>query len=174
MHIHFVCTGNLCRSPMAEGLLRHELLRRGCEAVVVSSSGTWAETGLRSTPEARGALGALGIDIESHRSRPVERGLLEKADIVIVMTADHAREVLSLAPGIRDKVYLAKEIAALPVPLGDSADERLALLAGSERPSSRRKLDLDDPMGLPGSAYEATVADLRKTIAVVADLLCPE
>lgn len=158
---------------MAEALLRHELARRGCEEVAVSSSGTWAGSGLQSTSEARGALQRIGIDLESHRSRPVEHATLEDADIVVVMTRDHAAEVLSLAPGIGDKLFLAKELAAMPSPAGSSAAERLAALARAKRPRSRRRLDLDDPMGLPGSAYETTIGDLKGTVEALADLFCP-
>ncbi|CAN5771779.1 hypothetical protein BH18ACT15_BH18ACT15_13280 [soil metagenome] len=158
---------------MAEALLRHELTRRGCEDVTVSSSGTVAHDGLQSTNEARATLRRIGIDLESHRSRSVKRTTLEEADIVVVMTREHAREVLSLAPGIRDRLFLAKELAAMPPPTGDSPVERLTELAGAKRPPSRRKLDLDDPMGLPGSAYEATVEDLKGTVEALADLFCP-
>ncbi|MDQ4059015.1 MAG: low molecular weight protein arginine phosphatase, partial [Actinomycetota bacterium] len=62
MKVLFVCTGNLCRSPMAESLFRDELRRRGCGGIEVASMGTWGMDGSPATPEAIEAVGALGVD----------------------------------------------------------------------------------------------------------------
>ena len=94
-----MCTGNLCRSPMAEVLLRDELRRRGCAGVDVVSSGTWGMDGSPATPEAVQAVGELDIDLSSHRARSLDVDEVRSADIVVAMTSVHVREITQMVPG---------------------------------------------------------------------------
>lgn len=168
-----VCTGNLCRSPMAEGVLRDAALRRGC-SIDVSSVGTWAYPGHEATAEAVEVLRGRGIDISAHRSRPLEPNELADADIVVAMTSVHRREILGMAPEVEGKLILMKELVELAPEgaLPDAAEARLERLLGASRPKWRRALDLDDPIGKPIGAYERTVAEIELGIEVLVEALC--
>src|SRR3712207_2434332 len=110
MKIVFVCTGNLCRSPMAEGLLRHALQEQGCVGIEVSSVGTWAYYGRPATDEAIATLQQRGIDLSAHLSRPVELEELRAADLIVAMTSVHVRELGNLAPDLVDRIVMMKEL----------------------------------------------------------------
>ena len=83
----FVCTGNTCRSPLAEVLARREVEDRGLE-IQVSSAGTMAAEGAPASPGSQVEARRRGADLSLHRSRPVDASILE-ADLVIAMTPGH-------------------------------------------------------------------------------------
>lgn len=175
MEILFVCTGNLCRSPMAEGLLRSHLERRDVDGVTVVSSGTWGLDGEPPTRPAVAVMNDRGISIGSHRARSLERSDLERADLVIAMTSVHRREIEERVPEAGPKVLLLKELSLMEPdpPEGAGPDERLAALLATERPEYRRALDLDDPMGLPIGVYERCAQELEAGINKLVGLLWP-
>ncbi len=129
-----VCTGNVCRSPMAYGLLRWRLAQLGLDQeVVVETAGTYA---LETQPPARLAqevLAEQGIDISHHRARTVTRDLLEAADLIIVMAEQHRQTIFHRVPHVLPRVLLLSE------------------LAGEHR-------DIPDPYGGPREEYEMTAA----------------
>lgn len=169
-----VCTGNICRSPMAMAMLRHELERRGCDDVRVTSAGTWAGDGHPASDGAIMVMRARGIDLGEHRSRALDPEDLRDADIVVAMTSVHVSEILESAPDVRDKIVMLKEIPEIDVGGrgGDRPEERVAALLAGARPASRRDLDVDDPIGLPMLAYERCAGDLERGVGALADVLC--
>ncbi|MDQ4124188.1 MAG: low molecular weight phosphatase family protein [Actinomycetota bacterium] len=170
MKIVFVCTGNICRSPMGEALLRHELAQRGCEGIEVSSCGTWASTPEPATAHAVRVLEGRGIDLAPHRSRALDVAELEDADLVLAMTSVHVREIEEAAPAALPKVRLMKELVELDLRPGTGLD---ALLAAT-RPAPRRDLDVDDPMGLLPRSYERAAGEIEAGVKVLATVLCGE
>ncbi len=120
----FVCTGNTCRSPMAEYLFR---ARAGAGfGWRAESAGVAAAGGNPASPEAVEALRERGIDLTPHRSRPLTRALAESADLIAVMSEGHEREILRRWPDLRDRVRrltsfgFAAEPPDIPDPIGQS------------------------------------------------------
>lgn len=110
----FVCTGNTCRSPMAEGLFRRMLARQlNCadedlpdRGVLVLSAGLSAGDGSQASPESVQLLLDHGIDISDHISQQLTEDLLERADYVLTMTRGHREVILSGRPDLADKIAL--------------------------------------------------------------------
>jgi protein-tyrosine phosphatase len=170
MHVHFVCTGNICRSPMAEALLRARSDERGF-SLRISSSGTWAVDGEPATEGAIAAMESRGIDLSFHRSKPFEPNRGREADLIIAMTSVHLREIDAALPGSPVKTRLLKELHELDVDEDGTPAARLHSLLESPRPPWMRSLDLDDPMGLPFGAYEVCAAEIDRGIERLLDLL---
>ena len=125
---------------MAEGLIRARILAAGLEdRLEVSSAGTWARAGMAATPTAREAMGELDLDIREHRSRDLDAGMLEGADLVLLMTNAHRESLTVEFPGMAHKLRLMS-----------------SLEGGS--------WDLLDPVGQPLDRYRATRDELRRLI----------
>jgi len=103
----FVCTGNVCRSPMAEGLLRHAVKGKG--EIRVLSAGVGAIDGQAPSGHAVQALRELGIDISNQRSRMLTGELVAEADYIFGMTHGHVDAVNLLYPQAAEKTFLLRE-----------------------------------------------------------------
>jgi protein-tyrosine phosphatase len=112
--ILFLCTGNTCRSPLAEGLCKKRLAGRlGCaveelpqRGFVVLSAGLAAMMGGEATPEAVEAARELGTDLSGHRSRPASADLIHQADLVVAMTRSHLAALTDQYPRLEAQVRL--------------------------------------------------------------------
>jgi protein-tyrosine-phosphatase len=135
----FLCTGNVCRSPMAERLLRARL--GGHAGWKVASAGLSAFPGLGPTAAAWEAMRERGIDIGSHRSRPVTRALIDAASLIVVMTDSHLNEVRARFPAAIEKVFLLR----------------------SFDPAAASR-DIEDPIGLSVSAYRGVCDQIEKAL----------
>ena len=105
--ILFVCTGNICRSPMAEGLFRHTVKGLGDHRVI--SAGVGAIDGQPPSLHAVRALKELGIDISRQRSRMLTADLVQQADYIFGMTHSHVDSILLLYPQAAEKTFLLRE-----------------------------------------------------------------
>ncbi|QSR88508.1 serine hydroxymethyltransferase [Methylacidiphilum caldifontis] len=127
-NILFVCTGNICRSPMAKGLF--ESLIQGNKDIQVDSAGIGAVSGLPPSPHAIEVMAEIGIDISHIRSKPVNSELIRKADFIFCMSYSHLDSLLLLYPDAGDKIFLLLEFAQdlpimareIPDPIGGSIE----------------------------------------------------
>jgi len=126
--ILFVCSGNTCRSPMAEAIARAVLSGRDgvSGGVRVASCGVMAGTGAPATAEAVRAVAGLGAgaDLSGHRSHPITQAMLDGATSIWCMTRAHAERVVSMDPTARDRVDLLDPTGAdIDDPIGGSQEQ---------------------------------------------------
>lgn len=111
-NILFVCTGNTCRSCMAEGIMKDLTKKSGMEdKVYISSAGTGVNLSLPASDNAVLALQEIDIDISGHLSRPLNRQLLEDSDLVLGMTGAHKSHILKIMPEAEVKTFTLIEYA---------------------------------------------------------------
>ena len=168
-----VCTGNVCRSPIAEGLLRDTLRARlGEEAPSVSSAGTAGWEGSAAMPGSVAAAAERGVDISGHAARRLLPEHIGAADLVIAMSDEHRTAVTLEAPEASGRTFTLKELVRLleALPAADPpADAEDALSDRVRRADMLRRdgftgnpLDDDivDPLGLPLESYRAVAWEL--------------
>jgi protein-tyrosine phosphatase len=119
-NILFVCSGNSCRSPIAEGLMKTKLTNEFRERVTVDSAGTLGLDGNPATDFAIHVASELGADISQHRSRGISEELVKDADIIFAMTPEHQAYLEKAFPEVRDNVFLLKTFDRQP---GEEFDE---------------------------------------------------
>lgn len=179
-----VCTGNICRSPLAEQLLRTRL---NLPAGRISSAGTRAPEGAGMTPEARRMAERLGVDPAlpaAHAARRLTEAHVADADLVLAMARDHRRRAVELAPTRIRSTFTVREFARLAgsasdvelmeAARGGGADPSDRLRAAVAAVASRRGVvpapvdpqddDVLDPYGLPFAAYKRSAAQLTPTL----------
>lgn len=175
-----VCTGNLCRSPMAEALLRRRLAERGIDARV-GSAGRSAQ-GRPASATAVEVMAAEGLDLGGHRSRRATTELVAAADLVIAMAREHVRDVVLLAPDALPRTFTLKELVRRGGEVGARADgESLASwLARLDAPrgpfdhvGSSVGDDVADPIGRRAAVYERTATELGALVDSLVSLAFP-
>lgn len=148
MRVLFVCTGNTCRSPMAEGIMRKLAAERGLE-VEVRSAGVAASPGVPMSRHAEAVLRDKGI-ADRISSTPLHPELVEWADLILALTEGHKRHIRSSFPKAMDKVYTLKEY------VGDAKDDGLGMLMGA--------YDISDPYGGSREDYDRTAAEIAAAL----------
>ena len=117
-NILFVCTGNSCRSVMAEGLFRH-LVKGREKSFLIGSAGTNALDGYEASEQAVQVMKKEGIDVSNHRSRRLTSAMVRSADKIFVMETRHREAILQAWPEASEKVHLLSS-AEVPDPIGSS------------------------------------------------------
>jgi protein-tyrosine phosphatase len=174
LSVLFVCTGNICRSPVAEALLQ----TRGGELglpISVRSAGSWAQKGNPATPNAILAAREMGLEIEGHRARPLADRLVREADLVLALAREHRDEILYLVPEAASKTFTLKELAALlealpPAPVHADRDAAVSRISEADRLRGGagapvlRDPDVRDPIGSALFAYRDVAWDIQTAI----------
>ena len=142
----FVCTGNSCRSPMAEGILRDLLQKKEIDGIEVASAGTGAPREAPPTSYAILTMVEKGIDISAHRSRLMTREMSNEADLILVMERNHQRFIEQLDPSTRGKVFLLKQF---------------------DRQHMEEDPEIDDPIGTELDFYRICGEILEKEIKCI-------
>ena len=177
-----VCTGNICRSPMAEGFLRRLLVSRGVTGIELRSAGTSGWDGSGAVPESVEAAAERGADITAHLARRLDRDMLEEADLILAMCAEHRDAISVLAPSATPRAFTLKELVrlleGLPPPAPDGADPGEVLRDRVEAAEAQRASgfagnpldeDVSDPLGLPMASYRAVAWELDEWCARLVD-----
>ena len=144
-HVLFICTGNTCRSPMAEGLFRKATAGR--DDFTVSSAGIAAVVGASASHETRHLLKRRGTALKGFKSRQVSEAILAAATHVFVMTEGHLATLETLFPQHADKFFLVREFAGMT--------------------NKRDGTDVPDPVGMGPAAYEDVARILDAAIPAI-------
>ncbi|SMF66824.1 protein-tyrosine phosphatase [Paenibacillus uliginis N3/975] len=187
-NILFVCTGNTCRSPMAEGMLRKLAKGRGIP-LEVRSAGVSAAEGMPISRHAEAVLRDQQIK-DGMSSKPLSMDLVEWADLILTLTLSHKQYAIRQFPYAADKVHTLKEYVENDVQVLTDLQEQDSLLASMEMMRSlgielqekdkvrlielRQRIpsfDISDPFGGSLEEYEETAAEIRSALFRLLDKL---
>ena len=176
VNVLVVCTANQCRSPMAAALFERELARCGAPARV-RSAGTAAVPDIPATDDAIAVMKDYGLDISTHRSRPVDVSEMATADVVVTMTRAHLRDLATRAPAAFPHLFTLKELERRA--RAHPRDENEEIGAWITRLGAGRRTtdllgddpddDVQDPIGCPIEVYTEVARELAAAISTVAD-----
>ena len=179
-----VCTGNICRSPMAERLTVLGLAERGLTGVEVGSAGTWGHEGSPMEPDALTTLAEYGVDGADFRARELVAEHVVAADLVLGATREHRAAAVVLQPRAAARTFTLREFARLVsavdpgvLPDGDVGERARALVAAAARqrglvpPQHPRDDDLSDPYHAPASQFVRCAALIEQALRGPLDLL---
>ncbi len=182
-----VCTGNICRSPMAEHLMREGLRGRlgpGADRFVIESAGTWGHTGSSMESYAMTTLASYDVDGSAFSARELMAEHVVAANLILGATREHRAAAVVLHPRAAARTFTLREFGRLTaavdpqtLPTGDPVERARALVkaAAANRglvpPDSPRDDDLDDPYQAPASAFTTCGALVHATLQGPLDLI---
>jgi len=141
MKVMFICTGNICRSAMADGLMKE--LTKGKD-VEVYSCGIYAQTGDYATYNSIEAIKKYDVDLTSHRATNIKDSNIKEMDLILCATQSHKDSVLHLYPNLRDRTYTMKEYAEI--------DE------------NGKDMNINDPWGYDMEIYRHCASEIYKCV----------
>jgi protein-tyrosine-phosphatase len=148
--ILLICTGNTCRSSMAEALLKKllaETFGPGAAEYEVCSAGVAVIPGDRAAAAAVEVMREEGLDLTGHRATPLTPEAAAAADVILTMTTAHKQAVLALVPSIQAKVFTLKEYGRGRPGAEDAAGD-----------------DIADPFGAAADVYRACAGELKEAL----------
>ncbi len=144
----FVCTANICRSPIAMGIFARKVAQAFPDQPwTVASAGTWAQSGRRAHEHSRQVSAQQGLDIESHRSQPVSAELLAEFDLILTMEQGHKEALRIEFPQAAKRIFVISEMAGYTY-------------------------DIPDPIGFALGEYEVTYRELDRLLTSGWDRIC--
>lgn len=150
MNIMFVCTGNTCRSAMAEGLAK-KLVKDKDLDINVSSSGIFATKGEHASFNSVAIMKEYDVDLVTHTAMPIEESNIEKMDYIFGATYGHKSQIIARYPNLKDKVYTMKEFAGL----SNDGDE----------------MDISDPWGFDINTFRMCAAEISLCVDKIIEKL---
>jgi protein-tyrosine phosphatase len=184
----FVCTGNICRSPMAEFILvkrLDEVLPQDAARFRVHSAGTYGLHDYPIDPRAARAIGDLGIDASTFRARELTDQMLADADVVLTATRDHRATAVTMSPRSSRKTFTTREFGRLcagvdpaQLPAGDPVlrGREVVRSAGNRRglePASYDDDEIADPYGARQADFGTSVRLIEESLRPFVTLLAP-
>ncbi|WP_394550946.1 low molecular weight phosphatase family protein [Agromyces sp. MMS24-JH15] len=176
LRVLVVCTGNICRSPIAERVLGARLAAAGIDAVV-TSAGTGAYPGQSMTPEAAERVRRLGADPTGHGARQLTERSVAEADLVLTATTDHRAAAVTLVPRAVRRIFTLREFAGLAAiaelpgsgDAGAPADPRevieaVAAARGLRVPVGPGADDVVDPFRCDAAVYDEAAARIDEAV----------
>lgn len=184
VRVLFVCTANICRSPMAAALFTAHARRRGASPEVLSAGTDAGRASMpdRPPPEVYEVMAPRGIDLHEHQSRALSEGVLLEADLVIGMARRHVQESVLLDPSCFTRAFTLKELVRRAGSVGSppTGDELARWVGVAHGDRTRVALarrdtadDIADPYGGPLTAYRECALELDELTMALATLLWP-
>lgn len=143
MKIMFICTGNICRSAMAEGMMK-KLAKDNNLDLDICSCGIYAEDGDYATYNAVEAARYYDANIEGHRATNIRKSKIKEMDIILCATESHKQSVLYMYPELKEKVFTMKEYAELD--------------------KNGQDMDIKDPWGYDMNVYQNCAEEIEKCL----------
>lgn len=140
--IVFLCTGDTCRGPMAQGYMLKRIQELGLAHIEVKTAGVLTVAGLVPTPEAKQVMQKEGVDIAKHRSAALSRELINRADYLLGMTPYHVQIAKRMTDEAQNKAHLLKEFAK----------------------SDPRNFQINDPMGATLEVYKRVFREIKMAV----------
>lgn len=179
-----VCTGNVCRSPLAEQLLAKAAGERFAGSVVVASAGTEAPVGAEMSPLAADISVREGADPSAHEAAQLTVDMVREADLVLVASRAHRSEVARMLPRVARRLFTMREFGRLADAVVESGPEvavsaddlrelvaRVVALRGYLSPLDAELDDIVDPIGRSERTYNRMARELIPAVESTARLL---
>ncbi len=139
--IMFICTGNICRSAMAHGLM-DKFVKEKNKDIGVYSCGIFAEDGDAPTYNAIEAIKEYGVDLRKHKATNIRNSRIKEMDIILCATTSHKNNVINMYPDLKEKIFTIKEYADF----------------------DKNDLDIPDPWGYDIETYRFCASTINKCL----------
>lgn len=176
-----VCTGNICRSPMAEQMLRQKFAQRNIKNVVVDSAGVYAMEGEPMTIEASSAMRSSGYSIETHIAKQATAEIIAGANLVLTATQDHRGDIVRTLTRANRYTFTIKEFANLAayvsqpdpdveLPTATDLEDKLVITSMARGYAPEVSVaDIEDPYQRGQAVFDATREELDPLLDVIAN-----